>query len=118
MSDTSRDALKEGMLVSIKAILTQRLIKKKKNLLNYMRADKGSSCSAPQGKFIFRVGVGKNGSLQKLVSVNPLWPQHYLGDPKILEETVRKSEHNFISETLEGSKFNRILTDFIYIMKK
>lgn len=30
VSDTSRDALKEGMLVSIKAILTQRLIKKKK----------------------------------------------------------------------------------------
>lgn len=94
VSDTYRQALKEHMLVPIRAILTQRPMKKN-NPTELTRADNGSSCSAPRGKFIFRAGAGKNGSLQKLVSVHPPWPQHYPRDPKILEETG--SNHNTIS---------------------
>lgn len=93
MSDTYRQALKEHMLVPIRTVLTQRPIKKN-NPIELTRADNGSSCSAPRGKFIFRAGVGKNGSLQKLVAVHPPWPQHYPRDAKILEETRRN--HNTI----------------------
>lgn len=106
LNDVYRHALKERTLVP-----NSNSTNKEKFSLNYAKADRGSSCSAPHGKFIFRAGVGKSGSLWKLVSA------HLLGIPKQSRRrrdcgrSCQEPVYNPSFKTHEASQVNSVLAD-------